>query len=177
MPDTKIARPSPGEYPPYYGTYVDKVADGDVLGVLRGQITSTLAEFSRVTEPQALYRYAPGKWSLKQVAGHMADTERIFAYRALCFARLEKQPLPGFDENAYVAAASFDQRPWAELLDELKVVRAASLALFTALTADELKRTGVANEKSLTVRAIPYIIAGHEKHHMGVVAERYLRNL
>ena len=170
-----MSRPAKTEYATYFGTYIDKVGDGDILDILARQIDQTVATLSQVSEPDAEYRYAPGKWSLKEIVGHMSDTERIFVYRAVCFARGDQQPLPGFDENTYVTNASFDDRTLADHLAEFKAVRAASLFFLKGLNADELMRTGTANKNPYTVRAIPYILAGHEKHHMGVVKERYLK--
>jgi uncharacterized damage-inducible protein DinB len=175
MPAAKIGRPETSEYNPYYSTYIGKVPEGDVVAILAKQIDETVAALSKLSDKDALYRYAPEKWSIKQILGHMADTERIFVYRAVCFARLEKQSLPGFDENAFVAAAHFDDRPLADHLAELRNVRAASLSFFNGLNADEQKRIGTANGKPLSVRAVPFIVAGHEKHHMGVMRERYLK--
>jgi len=177
MPATKIARPEVStEYNPYYSAYIDKVpADGDVVAILEKQIGETVAELSKVSEKDSLHRYAPDKWSIKQIVGHLSDTERIFVYRALCFARQEKQSLPGFDENAFVAAARFDDRPFADHLAEFRSVRAASVAFLKGLNAEELKRIGTANGKPLSVRAVAFILAGHEKHHLGVIRERYLK--
>lgn len=174
MARTVITRPAAAEYPPYFETYIGKVPAGDVIGLLRKQIGATLRTLSKVTEPGSRHRYAPGKWSIKEVVGHMADTERIFVYRALCFARGEAQGLPGFDENAFVANASFDARPFKDHVAELEAVRASSLAFFRGLNAEELGRTGTANQKQFTVRSVPYIVAGHEIHHLGVMKERYL---
>ena len=175
MSPVTIARPAKTEYAPYFGTYVDKVPDGDILSLLSRQIDETVKTLGKLSDEQASFRYAPGKWSIKEIVGHISDTERIFVYRALCFARSEKQSLPGFDENDYVAAASFDARSLADHLEELRAVRAATLKFFGALNAEELLRTGTANQKPYTVRAVPYILAGHERHHLGVVREKYLK--
>jgi uncharacterized damage-inducible protein DinB len=177
MPATalRISRPEAGEYIEYYSTYIDKVPDTDVVALLAKQIDETVSTLSGLSDKEALYRYAPGKWSIKQIVGHMADTERIFVYRALCFARKEKQSLPGFDENDFVNAASFDNRSLADHLAEFRNVRAATLAFLKGLNEEEMKRMGTANGKPLSVRAVAYILAGHEKHHMGVIRERYLK--
>lgn len=175
MPAALIGRPETSEYKPYYATYISKVPEGDVLAVLAKQIDETVAELSKLSDKDALYRYAPEKWSIKQILGHMSDTERIFVYRAVCIARLEKQSLPGFDENDFVAAARFDDRPLADHLAEFRSVRAASLSFFRGLNVDEQKRIGTASNGPLSVRAVPFIVAGHEKHHMGVIRERYLK--
>jgi hypothetical protein len=174
MSSGTIARPAPSEYAPYFATYIDKVPDGDVLALLRKQVEETRKALGGLSEKDATFRYAPGKWSIKQIVAHVSDTERIFGYRALCFARAEKQSLPGFDENEYVAAARFDDHALGDLLDELGAVRAASLAFFGGLNAEELMRTGTANQKQYTVRSVAFILAGHERHHLGVIKERYL---
>ena len=175
MTSVKIARPDPSEYVQYFGTYVDKVPGGDILVLLREQVEETVNAVRGLTDQAALFRYAPGKWSVKEIIGHVSDTERIFVYRALCFARGEKQSLPGFDENQYVAGARFDDRPLSDHLAELREVRVSTLRFFAALNADELMRTGVANKNKYSVRAVPYIIAGHERHHLAVIKERYLK--
>lgn len=172
---TDPGRPAPGEYAEYYGTYVDEIADGAILDTLERQIGGTLALLRAVPEERGMHRYAPGKWSVKEVVGHVVDAERIFAGRALHFARCEEQPLPGMDQDAYVAAAGFDRRPLADLVDELEAVRRASLALFAGLGPDDWMRTGVASGCTFTVRSIPWILAGHERHHVGVLRTRYLR--
>ena len=119
------------------------------------------------------HRYAPGKWSVSEVVGHLADTERIFAYRALRFARNDATPLAGFDENQFVPPANFDARPLPDLAEELRAVRLASVALFRRLDDAALARRGTANQVEITVRALPWIIAGHERHHVAVLKERY----
>ena len=173
MPTT-IQRPTSTEYLPYYDRYIARVPEGDVLELLRGQMGETAAALGGLDERGASHRYAEGKWSVKQMAGHMADTERVFAYRAMCIARGDTQPLPGFDENAYVERATFDARPIADLVAELRAVREATVRLFAPLGAEELARRGVANGAEVTVRALAYIIAGHERHHLTLFRERYL---
>jgi hypothetical protein len=126
-----------------------------------------------LSEERARFAYAPGKWTIKDVVGHISDAERIFACRALRFARGDAQPLTGFDENAYVPAGRFGERRLSSLLDEFEVVRAASIHLLAHLNADELARRGVSNSNPITVRAIAYIIAGHERHHVKLLRDRY----
>ncbi len=174
MPAVTIARPDATEYAEYFGRYVSKVPDGDVLALLARQIDETTSMLGVLSNEDAEYRYAPGKWSIKEVVGHLADTERIFVYRALCFARREASALPGYDENAYVANTRFDDRPLADLLGELRAVRAATLAFFKGLTGGELDHRGVANSREYTVRSVAYILAGHERHHAEILRERYL---
>lgn len=177
MTTATISRPAASEYPPYFAQYIDKVPDGDILDLLRHQIDNTVQTLSRVKEADAGFRYAPGKWSIREVMGHVVDTERIFVYRAVCFARGETQPLPGFDENTYAANSNADTRPLADHLAEFRTTRAATLSFLSGLSAEALGRRGTANNREYVTRAIPFIIAGHERHHMGVLAERYLSKI
>ena len=173
MSTATISRPAPSDYPPYFATYIDKVPEGDVLEILKNQIENTVKTLSRVKESDAGFRYAPGKWSIREIVGHVADTERIFVYRAVCFARGESQPLPGFDENTYAANSGADAKSLADNLNELRTQRAATISFFAGASAEALARRGTANNREYVMRAIPFIIAGHERHHMGVIQERY----
>src|SRR5262245_37603421 len=177
MTTAAIPRPVADDFPPYFATYIDKVPAGDVLELLRTQIDDTIRTLSKVKEKDAGYRYAPGKWSIKEVVEHVVDTERIFVYRALCFARGEKQSLPGFEENDYAANSGSDQKPLLDILNELKTQRASTIAFFSGVPADALKRRGTANNREYAMYSIPYIVAGHERHHLGVLKERYLSKL
>lgn len=176
MPRAINGRPSPGEYPPYYQTYLDLVPQGDVLRVLEEQLASALALLRGIGEGQAGDRYAPGKWSIKEVVGHLIDSERVFAYRALRFGRNDPTPLPGFEGDDYVREGGFDGRSLADLAAELSAVREASLALFRGLPEQALLRRGTASGRELAVRCFPWIIAGHERHHLEVIRERYLKS-
>lgn len=170
-----IARPEPSEYGAYYGTYISKVPEGDVLDILerqRGEIRQLLGDLPADKEN---HRYAPGKWSIKEVIGHVADTERVFCYRALRFARGDRTPLPSFDENSYVLNANFAQRTIIDLAEEYDAVRQATVLLFRNLSPDALMRTGTACEKEFTVRALAYMVAGHVGHHLALLRERYLK--
>ncbi len=174
MPDSlAIARPAAGEYAPYYGKYIEKVPHDDALASLATQAEDTLRLVRGLDDARALHRYAPGKWSVKEVLGHVSDAERVFAYRALRIARADETPLAGFDENAYVPAGRFDARPVESLAAEFAAVRAATLALFRALDADALLRRGTASGQPVSVRALAWIIAGHERHHHALLVERY----
>jgi DinB family protein len=174
MPITiAIARPAPDEHIPYYSKYIDLVPGDDALPALESQIVETRKRLAGLPEERALHRYAPGKWSVKETIGHLADTERVFAYRALHVARGDRTPLPGFDENQWAPEGRFDERPFADLLDEFGAVRAASLALFRSLDPERLRRTGLANDASISVRALAWNIAGHELHHRNILRERY----
>jgi uncharacterized damage-inducible protein DinB len=167
-----IARPAPGEFAPYYSRYIDLVPD-DLLRALREGVEETRRLLAPLPESKADFRYAPGKWSVKEVVGHLADAERVFAYRALRFARQDETPLPGFDENRWVPAAGFGARSLGSLLEELAAVRAASLAFFGNLDEAAWDRIGVANDARMSVRAIAFSIAGHEIHHRTLLRERY----
>jgi len=174
MASDTIGRPSPGEYAPYYAQYVDLVPDGDVVDLLRRQVDDTARLVGSLNDRDAEFRYADGKWSVKEVIGHIVDTERIMVYRALCFARGEPADLPAFDENEYVRRSKFTSRRLADLIAELRAVRASTLPFFAALDAEELERKGTAKNRPYSVRALEYIVAGHERHHVTVLAERYL---
>jgi len=169
-----IDRPDPSEYGAYYRKYVDLVPGGNILEILLDQIEPTLALVG-LREEETLARYAPGKWNTREILGHLIDTERIFAYRALRIARGDKTPLPGFEQDDYVKAAGFSDRMFASLLDEFHVVRQGTVALFKGLPAEAVTRTGTANDNPVSVRAIAWIVAGHERHHMKIVRENYVK--
>ena len=168
------ARPLDTEYAPYYGRYVSRVPDGDVVRTLETQIADTLALLRGVPEARAGHRYADDKWSLKEVVGHMADAERIFAYRAMRIGRGDATPLPGFEQDDYVRNAGFDRVPLADLVAELEAVRRATILLLRGMDDAALARRGTASGFDVTVRALAFIIAGHERHHAGIIRERYL---
>lgn len=174
MSATAFARPEENEYAPYYGKYVSLVPDADVVETLERQIEDTLALLGGVGEERAAHRYEPGKWSIKEVVGHLIDAERIFAYRALAIARGEQKPLPGMDQDEYMAGANFDARTLADLAEEFAHVRRANVLMLRGLSADAWSRRGVASDNEVTVRAIAYIIAGHEAHHVRILRTRYL---
>ena len=167
-----IALPAADEHNPYYGKYIALVGP-DSLAALESQARSTAAFLAAVPEEKGNYRYAEGKWSVKEVIGHLADGERIFAYRALRIARADTTDLPGFEENDYVPAGRFDRRTLADMAAELASVRAATLTLVRSLDAEALVRMGSANGSPVSVRALVAIIAGHELHHLGLLRERY----
>jgi len=173
MPTAVISRPAPTEHNPYYSKYIELVPDGDIVDILEDQSDQTLMLLSTIGDTKAAYRYAPGKWSIKQTVGHVSDGERVFSYRALRFARLDATPLPGFDENTYVPAGNFDARTLSSLAEELHDVRRATLHLFRNLDAEASARSGPANNDSISVRALAYIIAGHELHHVRLLHDKY----
>lgn len=166
-------RPHVNEYDPYYAAYIDRVQEADVLVALRQQQAESEATLMSLSDEAASFRYAADKWSVKEVVGHLCDTERVFVYRALCIARGEDQPLPGMDQDVYVAGAKFDLRTIDSLAEELAAIRSATIALFDNLDQPGWKRSGIANEVSISVRAIAFIIAGHESHHMWILSEKY----
>jgi len=174
MADLLISKPQPGEFAAYYSRYIDLVPDGDVLGTLATQIHGTVTTLQGISDGDSLKRYAPDKWSVREVVGHMIDTERIMAYRALRFARNDQTPLPGFEQNDYVPPGKFDSRPWAGLIAEFEAVRQSNLPMFRGFDQEAWRRQGVASNNPLTVRALAYIIAGHERHHMRILREKYL---
>ena len=172
--DPRSVRPGPDEFAPYYGRYITRVRDGQIVATLREQLGDTLGLLRAIPESRGGHRYAEGKWSIRECIGHMSDTERVFAYRAMRFARDDRTALPGFDENAFVANSAFDQRTLSSLADEFEAVRRATVALFDPLTPDELLRRGTASDNPVSVRALAWIIAGHELHHREILATRYL---
>ncbi|MFC6999809.1 DinB family protein [Rufibacter roseus] len=170
-----IQKPQPGEYNPYYEPYLQLFTnDTDVLDLLQKQQQEVVQLLGRVTEGDADFAYEPGKWSIKELLGHMNDTEKIMAYRALCVARGENQPLPGFDENTYVANSNFKDRTLSSLLEEHAVIRANSVFFFNTLSEETFSRIGNANGSPVSVAALAFIIAGHERHHLNILKERYL---
>lgn len=167
-------RPRQGDYLDYYGKYVVVVRDGDIVETLRAQLADTVALFRGISEEGAGHRYAEGKWTIRQVVGHLCDVERVMAYRALSFARADTTQLPGFEENDWAETAGSDERSLSSLIEELHAVRASTIALFGGFPAESWSRTGKANNAQVTVRALAWIIAGHELHHCRIIRERYL---
>jgi hypothetical protein len=174
MSATAPAKPQTNEYAPYYEKYVSLVPEGDVVETLESQLDDTLALLRGVKEDREGFRYAPGKWSIKEVVGHVIDTERIFSYRALAIARGEQQPLPGMDQDEYMAGANFDELTLAGLLEQFEHLRRANVLMLRGLSEEAWTRRGTASDNEVSVRAIAYIIAGHEAHHVKILRERYL---
>ncbi|MCR9244344.1 MAG: DinB family protein [bacterium] len=168
-----MQRPASSEYGTMFQAYVDRVPDGDVLARLRSQAEESEAMFSALTEEQGDHAYAEGKWSVKRLLQHLVDAERMFCYRAMCVARGDTNDLPGFDENAYAEQDGSDSRPLTDVLAEFLAVRAATIALFEGFDGTAWTRSGTANGASITVRALPWLIAGHELHHVAILHERY----
>lgn len=166
--------PDTSEHAPFYRRYTSLVPGGDIVKTLTEQHPVTMGMFSALDDEQANYRYAPGKWSVKEMLGHMSDAERIFAYRALRFARGDQTPLPGFEQDDYVRGASFSKCRFEDMLEEFTCVRRASVLLFQQLSPEVWLRQGTASQTAVSVRALAYIIAGHELHHRNVLSEKYL---
>jgi DinB family protein len=166
-------RPESGEYAPYYETYIALVPGNEIVGVLEAQRKQMMQLFVARSERDGNFRYAPEKWTVKEVLGHVADTERIFAYRALRIARGDQTPLSGFEQDDYVRAGAFGERTLANLAEEFAHVRNATVALFRSIGKDAWLRRGIANKNEVSVRALAFIVAGHELHHRHILEERY----
>lgn len=166
-------RPTPDQANEYYFTYIDKVPDGDVVEQLAHQIIETRALLDSMSEEQGRHRYESGKWSVKEVLGHLADVERVFAYRALAFSRGDTQPIPGMDQDRWIDAGGFHDLPVAEVVADLVAVRSSTLTLFGAFSDEQWCRRGTASDVEFQAGAIAWIIAGHELHHRGVLVDRY----
>jgi hypothetical protein len=168
----KIERPQEGEYAPFYAGYVARVTETDVLEVLREQ-PKELERLADSVGARERFRYSPGKWSVRELFGHLVDSERFFGHRVFCISRADPNPLPGFDENHYVSASSYDSRPLAELVKDFSLLREANARFFENLEASDFTREGIANGVKVTGRALAYIMAGHVRHHLAVLRERY----
>jgi len=167
-------RPAFDEYAPYYEKYISQVTDDDVVAALDRQLTDNRTMLLSISESKASVTNEPGKWSVKQILGHVLDSERVFAYRALRFARNDPTPLPGFDQNDFMRDAPFGSRSLAELVSEFEHVRNSTLHLFRSLSPEAWLRSGLADEKRVSVRALAFIIAGHDRHHMSILRRRYV---
>jgi hypothetical protein len=158
----------------YYFTYINQVPDGDICVILQTQLDETLALLNAISEERSRHRYAPGKWTIKEVANHLNDTERVFTFRALWFARGFPDPLPSFDQNIAIAGVGAEVRPWRSHVEEFRAVRLATLPVFQSLSPEAWLRRGVASGHPVSVRALAYITAGHVAHHARILRERYL---
>lgn len=168
-----IDRPGANEFAPYYGRYIERVGNGDILEILAREGTETVAMLRRTPSEVETYRYETGKWSVREVVGHLIDTERLFAYRALSCARGDEVALPGMDQNQWNDEGGAAGVALARLTDEFDAVRRATVALFARMDAETLGRRGVASGVAFTVRAFPWVIAGHELHHRRLLVDRY----
>jgi hypothetical protein len=169
-----FGRPESSEAAPYYFTYINQVQGDHPVRVMEAQLDEALPILSQITEEKSLHRYAPDKWSIRQLLNHVSDTERVFAVRALWFARRLNSPLPSYDQDIASAGAAADGIPWAAHVEEFGHVRRASIALFRNLPNDAWLRSGTASEKQFTVRAMAFITAGHWAHHLNILQEKYL---
>jgi uncharacterized damage-inducible protein DinB len=168
------ARPVTGDAGPYYFTYIDKVEGNDCLAAMIAQHEPALAFFRGISEDKSTHRYAPDKWSIRQVLNHVNDTERLFTFRALWFARTLPDPLPSFEQEIAAAGAEADRLPWTALVDEFDHVRRASIDFFRNLDDQAWTRRGIASGNSFTVLSLGFMVPGHVTHHMGILRERYL---
>ena len=171
---TQALRPAPGDAAPYYFKYIELVPDGNILETLERQRETVAGVFERISDEKSLHRYDAGKWSIRDVLAHMNDTERLFAFRALWFARCHDSPLPSFDQDKCSESASADRRPWQEHVQGFGHLRASTVLFFRGLPDEAWDRRGVASDNPFTVRALAWIAAGHVIHHLKVLEERYL---
>jgi len=167
-------RPMESEYAPDYQGYVNQVSENEILPVLRAQMDDLDVLLDRVSPDRETYSYAEGKWSIREIVGHLIDGERVFGYRAFCIARGEQQNLPGFDQDDYMLTASYKHIDLENLLSELRLIRLGNIAMFRTFDEESWSRVGTANGNQITVRALAFIMAGHLRHHMNVLRERYL---
>jgi hypothetical protein len=174
MSSNALRRPTDKEFAPYYAKYVSLVPDGDFLAHLATQGAETQKLLRGIGETKSQHRYAPDKWSIREVVSHIADAERVFGYRALRFARADPAPLPGFDQELWAKTTNAHSLTLASLLDDLQALRASTVTLFRTFSDAEWERVGVASDNKVSVRALAYITAGHEHHHIKIVKERYL---
>jgi hypothetical protein len=166
-------QPLETEYAPDYRDYVGQVTEEEILPVLRSQLDALDVLLGRVTPERETYRYADGKWSIREIIGHLIDAERVFGYRAFCIARGEQRNLPGFDQDEYMLSAPYDHIDLEDLLSEFRLVRLSNLAMLRNLNDEAWARLGTANDNQVSVRALAFIMAGHARHHMEVLRERY----
>ena len=169
-----IGRPEPSETAAYYLTYIDQAPGADAQVILESQVEEYSQVFSGISEEKSLYRYAPEKWSIREVLNHITDTERAFAFRALWFARGFTAPLPGYDQNIASAGAAADSVSWAAHVEEFRRVRLSTISMFANMPAEAFLRSGIASDNPFTVRSLAFIIAGHAAHHFRILGERYL---
>ena len=161
------------DYAPAFAGYVSLVPEEDIVSVIEQQSSETQKLIASLDESRSMYRYAEGKWSVKEVIGHITDAERVFGYRALCISRGDKNSLPGFDENEYMRNANFDNWRVGDLAESYALTRRANIVMFRNMREDAWDWRGIANNNEITVRALAYVIAGHERHHLRVLRERY----
>ncbi len=171
--DWDDVRPDETEYGEFYHGYVRKIGTGNIIDILMNQMQETYTLINSLTPDESAYRYEEGKWTPKEIFGHMIDSERVFSYRALAFSRGDSNELPGFDQDAYVENANFNDRSLQNLGNEYFALRNSNVHLFSSFTKTVMDREGIANKAKMTVRSIPFIIAGHERHHLDILHSRY----
>jgi len=169
-----MSRPQPDEAASYYSKYINRITSDDIVEVLSAQLDETVGFLSGISEEQSLHRYAADKWSMRELLGHVNDTERVFMFRALWFARGFEDELPSFDQEIGFRAAGSDQVKWHDHVEEFRAIRSATLSFFRNLPDEAWSRRGVASGSPVTVRALAYIVAGHVSHHLAILKERYL---
>lgn len=169
-----MPRPDLNNTPPFFHTYINQAPGSDVNKLISEQSASLFRFFARIPEAKRNYRYARGKWTIKEMLQHMIDTERVFAYRALSFARQDKTSLPSFDENSYADHSGAGRRDWYDLIEEFKAVRRSTEILFRSFNKKQLDTVGIANQHPVSVLAMGFVIAGHVNHHLRILKERYL---
>ena len=172
-----MQRPKPGDYAQHYEHYISGIKDDDIHKVLESQLSEAVRFFKSIPEEKGNYRYAENKWNIKEVIGHVADTERVYAYRAMCFGRGENKALPGFEQDDYVKEGNFTGRTMSELINEFRLLREADLLLFKSFDENMLSRWGYVEGNKITVRAILFIVAGHTQHHLKIIKEKYITML
>jgi hypothetical protein len=168
-----VRRPTESEFAPYYATYVSLVPETDVLAVLETQPQTVRDAMAMIAADRETFRYAPDKWSIREVLGHIIDTDRVFGHRAFCIGRGEQQPLPGFDQNDYMAVSDFNEQPLADLANEFAFVREANLLALRRLKDSDWNRTGTASGHPVSVRALAFMMAGHVRHHLQILTDKY----
>jgi hypothetical protein len=173
MGEMMISRPVENEFAPYYMRYISLVPEDDLLSVLQNQLADLTLFAAAVAPEYEKYCYAPGKWSLREVVGHLIDSERVFGYRAFCISRGDTALLAIFDENLYVAMSRYDERPLPDLVLEFELIRRSNLLFLAQLTDDAWKRMGSVGNNPVSVRALAFIMAGHVRHHLNIMLERY----
>jgi DinB superfamily len=169
-----IKKPNPTEYDPYFQRYTELVPEESVIKTLENQLNEALSIYKGLDNTKIDYRYADGKWSIKELIIHILDTERIFIYRALRIARKDKTPMAGFEQDDYIENLNWDNYPFSSVLNEYELIRKHTILFFNSMTAEMLEQTGISSDMKMAVSAIPFIIAGHERHHLNILKSRYL---
>ncbi len=168
-----MQRPKQGDYAQYYEQYISELKGNDILKILESQLSEAIIFFKSIPEEKGGFKYSEGKWSVKEVIGHITDNERVLAYRALCIARGEKNELPGFEQDDYVKLGKFNNRTLNDLINEFRLLRESDLVMFKSFDEESLSKDGIASKNRVTVLAILFIVAGHTLHHLRILKEKY----